>query len=150
MNIKIQPADPLSSESQSLVDKLSSELATITGDSGKTHFNAEELSDDRCVWAIARDEEGNAVGCGALRPLSQETAELKRMYSDRSVSGVGAALLNYLETQAKGMGYSELKLSTRIVNARAVAFYQRHGYVKVENYGPYLARNESICLAKKL
>ncbi|XXN66078.1 GNAT family N-acetyltransferase (plasmid) [Enterobacter ludwigii] len=150
MNIKIQQADPLSSESQLLVEKLSAELAVITVDNGKSHFSAQELNTDRSLWLLARDEAGNAVGCGALRPLAKHTAEVKRMYSDRSVPGVGAALLEYLETLAKNMKYREIRLSTRVINRRAVAFYHRSGYTQIENYGPYIDRNESICFAKTL
>ncbi|MDY0927936.1 GNAT family N-acetyltransferase [Enterobacter sp. CFBP8995] len=150
MNIIIQQSDPLSSESQLLVEKLSAELAVITGDNGKSHFNARELNNEHSLWVLARDEAGTAVGCGALRPLANHTAEVKRMYSDRSVPGVGAALLEYLETRARSMGYREIRLSTRVINSRAVAFYHRSGYAQILNYEPYIGRNESICFAKTL
>lgn len=150
MNIKIQQSDPLSSESQLMVEKLSAELAVITGDNGKSHFNAQELNNQHSLWVLARDEAGNAVGCGAMRPLAKHIAEVKRMYSDRSVPGVGAALLEYLETWAKSMGYREIRLSTRVINSRAVAFYHRCGYAQIQNYEPYVGRNESICFAKML
>lgn len=148
MKVTITQADPFSSESQALVEKLSAELAVITGDNGKSHFNAEEITRERSLWLLARDDAGNAVGCAALRPLSTNVAEVKRMYSDRSVPGVGAALLAYLESRAKSMGYSEIRLSTRVVNQRAVAFYRRYDYQEIENYGPYIGRVESVCLRK--
>lgn len=149
-NIKIQQSAPHSEESQLLVEKLSAELAFITGDNGKSHFNAQELNNECCLWVLARNEAGNAVGCGALRSLGNNTAEVKRMYSDRSVPGVGSALLEYLETRAKSMGYREIRLSTRVINSRAVAFYYRSGYAQIQNYEPYIGRNESICFAKTL
>lgn len=47
------------------------------------------------------------------------------MFSDRSMPGVGSALLTFLETSAKQMGYRELKLETRHINRRAVDFYEK-------------------------
>ncbi|WP_231568845.1 GNAT family N-acetyltransferase [Pantoea rodasii] len=148
--ITIEPADPFSPESQHLIEQLSAQLAAITGNNGKSHFSAEALEAERAVWVLAKDEQGRAVGCGSLRPLSQDAAELKRMYSDRSVSGVGAAILAYLQTWAAKVGYREIRLSTRVINKRAVDFYLKHGFQQVENYGPYVGRVESVCLGKKI
>lgn len=99
---------------------------------------------------IARDAQGSAVGCGALRPLAPGIAELKSMFSDRSLPGIGRALLAFLETAAKTLGYRELWLETRHVNQRAVDFYLKQGYRQIENYGPYRGREEAICLGKTL
>jgi ribosomal protein S18 acetylase RimI-like enzyme len=115
---------------------LSAELAAITGDNGKCNFTVEAMSDDKALWALAKNSQGKAVGCGAIRPLTQNIAELKRMFSDRSASGIGGALLTFLEKSAKEMGYIELRLETRHINYRAVNFYMKSGYVPIENYGP--------------
>jgi len=148
--IKIEKSDPLSAESLFLVEKLSAELAEITGDNGKSHFKPEEMQSDRSVWALARDENGEAVGCGAIRPISNYIAELKRMFSVRKVPGIGSALVNFLEIEAKYLGYCEIRLETRRINKRAVTFYQKHGYTQIENYGPYVGRDEAICFSKRL
>lgn len=72
------------------------------------------------------------------------------MFSDRSVPGVGNALLTYLEAAATEMGYRELRLETRHINLRAVQFYEKNGYVRIENYGPYVGREEAVCFSKAL
>ncbi|RYE96151.1 MAG: GNAT family N-acetyltransferase, partial [Oxalobacteraceae bacterium] len=36
------------------------------------------------------------------------------------------------------------------VNARAVAFYERHGYAPVAPYGRYVGRAASVCLGRRL
>lgn len=148
--IIIEQASPTSADSQALIEQFSVELAAITGDSGKSHFNPQDVSGPRAVWALAKDENRRPVGCGALRPLSDTTAELKRMFSNRAYPGTGAALLAWLEEAARGMGYRELWLETRKVNTRAVQFYLKHGYVQRDNYGPYVGREEAICFAKPL
>lgn len=148
--ITIEKSDPHSPDSRYLIEKLSAELASITGDSGKSNFTIDSINEDRALWALARDSRGKAIGCGAIRPLTENIAELKRMFSDRSFPGIGSALLTFLETTAKSMGYNELWLETRHVNCRAVNFYMKNGYIRIENYGPYLGRKEAVCFAKTL
>jgi len=148
--ITLEKSDPFSSESLRLIELLSAELAAITGDNGKSHFTAEAMSGDKALWALAKNSQGKAIGCGAIRPLTQKIAELKRMFSDRSVSGVGGALLTFLEKSAKELGYIELRLETRRINYRAVNFYEKNGYIRIENYGPYIGRTDAVCFSKAL
>jgi GNAT superfamily N-acetyltransferase len=148
--ITVEKSDPFSPDSCSLIEKLSAELAAITGDSGKSNFTIDSMDGDRSLWVLARNEKGDATGCGAIRPLTENIAELKRMFSDRSAPGVGKALLNFLETSAKNMGYTEIWLETRHVNHKAVNFYKNNGYVLIENYGPYIGRDEAVCFSKIL
>ncbi len=148
--IRVEKSDPFSPDSCYLIEKLSAELAAITGDSGKSNFTIDSMDGDRSLWVLARNEKGDATGCGAIRPLTENIAELKRMFSDRSAPGVGKALLNFLETSAKNMGYTEIWLETRHVNHKAVNFYKNNGYVLIENYGPYIGRDEAVCFSKVL
>ena len=148
--ITVEKSDPFSSESHRLIEMLSAELAAITGDNGKSNFTVEAMYEDKALWALAKNAHGDAIGCGAIRPLTPNIAELKRMFSDRSVPGVGRALLAFLETSAKEMGYSELRLGTRHINQRAVNFYEKYGYIRIENYGPYRGRTEAVCFSKEL
>ena len=148
--ITVEKSDPFSSESYRLIEMLSAELAAITGDNGKTNFIIEAMNDDKALWVLAKNAHGDAIGCGAIRPLTQNTAEIKRMFSDQSLPGVGSALLIFLETSAKQMGYRELKLETRHIDRRAVNFYEKNGYVRIDNYGPYIGREEALCFSKAL
>lgn len=133
MPITVENDDPFSAASQKLIEALSDTLATITGDSGKRNVDLQDFTSLRAVWVLAKDEQGEARGCGALRPLSDEVAELKRMYSDGGKGGVGAAILEYLENAARQLGYREIWLETRKVNVRAVNFYLKHGYKQTAN-----------------
>lgn len=148
--ITVEKSDPFSSESHRLVEVLSAELAAITGDNGKSNFTVEAMNDDNALWALAKNSQGKAVECGAIRPLTKNIAEIKRMFSDRSASGIGGALLTFLEKSAKEMGYIEIRLETRHINYRAVNFYMKNGYVPIENYGPYIGRAEAVCFSKAL
>jgi len=72
------------------------------------------------------------------------------MYAVPGSSGVGAAVLAYLETEARALGYTHFWLETRRVNQRAVAFYEKHGYARIPNFGKYVGKTEAVCFAKAL
>ena len=147
--IVVAPADPDSPDAGALIGELDTALASITGDSGASSFDPQDLCGPRAVFMLARAVDGRPVGCGALRPLDGDAAELKRMYA-RPGSGAGAPLLAALEAHAAALGYRELRLSTRRVNLRAVAFYRRRGYVEVAPWGKYAGSEASVCLGRVL
>lgn len=149
-NITVSAESPFSAAAVSLMEELSACLACLTGDSGKNSFDVNDVCKDRAIFVIARDEDGGAAGCGGFRPMDQTTAEVKRMYAKEKHSGVGNKILAYLEDQARQMGYQALRLETRVINTRAVEFYERNGYQKTENYGKYKGRSDSVCFEKKL
>jgi GNAT superfamily N-acetyltransferase len=145
--LAIAPADPDSPEARLLLAELGRALAAITGSDGTASFDAADVRGEASCFLVARDKDGRLAGCGALRPLDRSIAELKRMYA-RPGSGAGHLILEALERQAVEFGYSEVWLETRRVNARAVAFYQEHGYRIIPNYGKYVGRAEAVCLGK--
>jgi GNAT superfamily N-acetyltransferase len=146
----ITPEDPSSPVACQLLDELSATLAAITGDSGRSSFDPNDVRAPSALFVLARDEEGQAVGCGAFRPLQDGIAEVKRMYSRPGLAGVGTAILTYLEAEAANLGYGALWLETRLVNARAVRFYARRGYSRIPNYGKYRGNPEAVCFEKRL
>ena len=145
----VAPVDPDSPDARALVAELDAALAAITGDSGAASFDASDVRGPRAVFLRARAADGSPSGCGGLRPLDGHTAEIKRMYA-RPGSGVGSVLLAALEAQARTLGYREVRLSTRRVNARALDFYRRHGYVEAAAWGKYVGSAVSVCLGKPL
>lgn len=142
----IKERDPGHKDARAVITRLSEVLLQITGDAGKSSFDLEDMRQSRSVFVVGYLG-GLPVACGALRPFSNEIVELKRMYGEK---GTGGNLLIDLEERARGFGYTKVWLSTRIVNSRAVKFYQRHGYKQIENYGKYAGRDNSICFEKNL
>lgn len=102
-----------------LLDQLSDTLTQLTGSSGRARFNAAEMMMPGRCFAVARNGLRQPIGCGAFRPLQPGVAELKRMFALPGSRGAGAALLHFLEQQARREGYRQLWLETRRVNARA-------------------------------
>ncbi|MCR8843054.1 GNAT family N-acetyltransferase [Paenibacillus sp. SC116] len=81
------------------MDLLSDTLQSITGDSGKNSFDLADVCVPRSIFVIARNQDGEPIGCGAIRPIDNNTAELKRMFAKLKSHGVGSAILNYLENR---------------------------------------------------
>jgi len=83
------------------------------------------------------------VGCGAVRRLDPDTAEIKRMWVDPGARGlgVGRSLLAALEAGAVELGCSAVRLDTAASLTEALALYQSSGYVEIPAYNenPYAA-----------
>jgi ribosomal protein S18 acetylase RimI-like enzyme len=132
------------------MDELSSILTAVTGASGTASFDPNDVKVPNALFVVARNESGQAVGCGAFRPLQEGVAEIKRMYARPGNVGVGTAVLAHLETEAARMGFQALWLETRLVNERAVAFYQSRGYTHIPHFGKYVGNETAVCFEKRL
>ena len=78
----------------------------------------------------------DAVAGGGLRRLTDEVAEIKRMYvrPQARSRGVARALLAALEEAAVSLGYAAVRLDTGPKQAHGLALYRSAGYVDVEPY----------------
>ena len=88
------------------------------------------------IW-LARSGD-DVIGCVALRPLSDGTGEVKRMFVDRAWrgKGVGRALLEALIARARALGYDHLRLGTLGDMSAARSLYQSLGFAPIERYRP--------------
>jgi GNAT superfamily N-acetyltransferase len=133
-----------------MLEELSATLAAITGSSGKASFDPDDVRGPLARFVIARNATGTTIGCGAFRPLQEGIAEVKRMYARPGNPGTGSAILAHLEAEATALGYRALRLETRLVNQRAVGFYQARGYTRIENFGKYAGNVLAACFEKSL
>ena len=88
------------------------------------------------LWlAVARDV---GIGCVALRPLDEGSAEVKRMYVDAGWRGrgVGRALLEALVAGTRTRGYTLLRLGTLDDMTAAQHLYDSLGFIPVPRYRP--------------
>jgi amino-acid N-acetyltransferase len=76
-------------------------------------------------FRVAEDENGKAIGCGALHVIWQDLAEVRTLAvtEDWLHKGVGHALLERLEADARILGLSRLFCLTF-----EVGFFTRHGF----------------------
>ena len=148
-NIHLQSVSPFHADAVPLIDALSDQLAARFGSDGRNSFTGWDDQDPRSIFVVAYLHD-QPVACGAIRPLDEDTGEVKRMYSHIKGIGLGAAVLSYLEKEAKLRGYRNLCLETRSDNHEARSFYIRSGYVLIPNYGKYAGREEAVCYGKEL
>jgi len=81
-------------------------------------------------------EEGQLLGCAALRPLEPGIAEVKRMYLRPAARGRGLAmpLLTKLVEDARAIGYERLRLDTLKRLQPAYHLYRRFGFEEIPPY----------------
>lgn len=148
--MRIIDISPTSPDAIQMMNELSDKLESITGNSGRHSFNTDDVCVSSSLFAVAYDDNEKPIGCGAIRPINQEIAELKRMYACAEGKGIGSTILGYLEIKAQELGYSAIWLETRLVNSTAVSFYEKKGYVRIPNYGKYVNNPEAVCFEKRL
>ncbi|TVY07783.1 GNAT family N-acetyltransferase [Paenibacillus cremeus] len=96
--------------------------------------------------------DGQAVGCGAIRPLDSESVELKRFFvaPDYRNQGIAAQMLHFLEQRAVERKYQFIRLETGTMQPEANQFYEKHGYDEIAQFGMYVGSEYSICYEKRL
>ena len=101
------------------------------------------------LFAVARDDAGTAVGCGAV-VLGPDYAELKRMYVVPAARGhnLGQQLLGWLEARAIARGARRFVLETGYLQAAAIALYTRCGYTLCAPFGSYVEDPNSVFMMK--
>lgn len=107
------------------------------------------------VVILFNKKEESPTACGALQPLGDDTAEVKRVYvvpeyRGRDHGALADFLLLQLELQASKHGLATLKLETGGGMQRARAWYERNGFTQVPLFEPYIGMKSSVCYEKRL
>jgi GNAT superfamily N-acetyltransferase len=153
VHIEALPYD--SEVAKQLVDELFADLNERYGvedDEGAGWYaevTPEKVAPPNGVFLVA-SVDGSPAGCGALKRISSEVGEIKRMYTAPRGRrrGVARALLARLEDEARAMGYTSLQLETGDVQPEAIALYESTGWTRIPPYGRYADDPRSICFAK--
>lgn len=136
MAIEIAVESPLQDEVRGLIAELNATLLDLTPPEFCFHMTAEQMADADTTVFIARDN-GEAVGCGALKRHEGGLGEVKRMYTRPTHRGkkIGAEIVRHIETLARGEGISRLVLETGDRHPAAWAVYEGAGFSRC---GPVL------------
>jgi GNAT superfamily N-acetyltransferase len=128
---------PLDPRAKPLLDELTVEYDSRYGDVLRAPGEPREM--DRYPPEVFAPPHGNfvllmrdgiAIGGGAFKRLDERTAELKRMWTNRTLrrQGLAGKVLRELEAQVVRQGYGRVYLTTGFRQPEAVALYLGHGY----------------------
>ena len=115
------------------------------------HLSVDALKAPNVLFAVARDVQGVAIGCGAV-VLFDEYGELKRMFvpTAQRGRGVAKAIISRLEAEAVQRHCCTLRLETGIHQPEALGLYARAGYARRGPYGDYPDDPLSVFMEKKI
>jgi GNAT superfamily N-acetyltransferase len=147
-DLLITPEPPDSTLAASLLDRYFGELAARFP-AGPGAFELARIAVPPTEFTPPDGEflcarvDGQAVGCGALRTLGADVAEIKRMWVDPAVRGlgIGRSLLAALEGAAAELGCHTVRLDTAAYLTEALPLYLSAGYAEIPAYNdnPYSA-----------
>lgn len=142
---------PNQAEVVALITELDAYQDTLYPPESRHALDLTSLMQPNVVFAVARDSEQHAVGCGAV-VLNSEFGELKRMYvSPRARNqGIANALLAELELRAIERGCKVLRLETGPFQPEALAFYARNAYTRCGPFADYWDDPLSVFMQKEI
>ena len=107
---------------------------------------------DITFWTVWED--GELLGCGALKELDSRHAEIKSMRTSTSHlrKGVAKKLLKHILEEAKRRGYSRLSLETGSMGAFEPArnLYADFGFTYCEPFADYVEDPNSVFMTREL
>lgn len=136
----IEPLDAHSDEARGLLQSYVDELATTFPDgfdpAASVSAEPDEVTPPHGQFLVVREDDGQPVGCGAVKLLDPDTAEVKRMWLHPSTRGRGAGrmLLDALEDAARALGARRGVLDTNETLTAAIALYRSTGWRDVPAY----------------
>ncbi len=99
-------------------------------------------------------EEGDLLGCGALKELSADHGEIKSMHTAERHRGrgIGGRILTVIVDESRRRGYRRLSLETGSMDvfAPARALYSRFGFEPCPPFAGYRPDPYSFCMTLDL
>jgi putative acetyltransferase len=150
-DLTIDEADPASREAAALMDALDRDLGARYPGLPIHGIDAANFRAAGGVFLIGRVA-GVPAACGALRPMQDGAAEVKRMYvcDGYRGRGFGRTILGALEDAAVSRGYAILRLETGGEQPEAITLYESAGYRTIPCYGAHATDPRSRCFEKQI
>ncbi len=134
----IQLESPDQADVIDLIDALHAYQLTLYPPESMYSLDLDALMEPNVLFAVARDQAGLAIACGALL-LTPEFGEIKSMYVRPENRGQGWArkILILLENQGVAKGCQQINLETGPEQPEAIALYSKLGYRRRGPFGDY-------------
>lgn len=148
--MKLLRTDNTNGAFKELVRALDNELALRDGDDHDFYHQFNGI--ESIPYVVVAFLDGEAVGCGAIKPFDSEKVEIKRMYtpSEHRGKGVAKSVMKALEEWAADLNYNYCILETGINQPEAIGLYKKLGFQPIDNYGQYAGISTSYCFQKKV
>lgn len=149
-NISLRRTSSDNADFEKLVMQLDAYLRILDGD--EHEFYAQFNKSSALKNALIYYENEVPVGIGAYKEFEPKIAEMKRMFvlPEHRGKGIATQILTELENWAKEEQYTTSLLETGHLQKDAIALYQKMGYREIENFGPYIGVENSVCMRKML
>jgi ribosomal protein S18 acetylase RimI-like enzyme len=137
MIIRVETAEHLQ-QARSLfeeyADSLGVDLSFQNFDEELANLPGDYAPPDGCL--LLAQHEGQPAGCIALRKISGDTCEMKRLYvrDDCRGHGFGRMLVQMIIAEAQRLGYKWMRLDTLPSMIEAKALYRNFGFREIEPY----------------
>jgi putative acetyltransferase len=137
MKIAIEPVREATPEAIALLAELDDILGAEYAPHQRHALSLDQLFQPDVRFFIARVQ-GEAAGCGGVAFFA-DYAEVKRMYVRERVrrQGIGRALLERLEGEARAAAKPVLRLETGLRQREAVGLYESWGFRPRSAFGHY-------------
>lgn len=137
-DVRVALESPRQPEVLALIEALDEHQRPLYPAESHHGIDLEALCAPGVLFAVARDADGAALGCGAI-VCSGTLGEVKRMFTVPAARGRGVAraLLERLEAEARAAGCSTLALETGHLQPEAIGLYTRLGYRLCDPFGGY-------------
>lgn len=85
---------------------------------------------------LLASENGERVGCVALRPISHTVGEMKRLYVKPALrgQGIGRKLAETIIAEGRAIGFEIIRLDTLPIMSAATRLYESFGFVRCAAY----------------
>jgi putative acetyltransferase len=146
--ITVNRTDSSNPDFTALVALLDADLAIRDG--ADHAFYAQFNKTAAIKHVVVAYQNGQSVGCGAIKPFGEAAMEVKRMYTlpEYRGKGIASAVLAALEAWAAELGCQKCVLETGQNQPEAIAMYHKAGYQRIANYGQYAGMENSVCFEK--
>ncbi|MCC3215505.1 GNAT family N-acetyltransferase [Chryseobacterium sp. X308] len=148
--MNILRTDSANTDFQNLVKSLDATLAEHNGENDD--FFAQFNTIDTIKNCIVVYIDDIPAACGAFKPFSEDTVEIKRMFTHPEFrkKGLGSAIVKELENWAAELNFKKAVLETSRDLKNAISVYEKSGFNRIPNYGQYIGVEQSVCYEKAL
>ena len=148
--LKLERCNSENEDFINLTKSLDKDLRSRNGDSQNFYDKYNVLPYIDTVLIMKKD--GIPIACGCFKQYDDNSIEIKRMFVkiEERGNGYSKRILNNLEKWAIELGFKRAVIETGKNQLEALGLYKKCYYEIISNYGPYIGKENSICLEKYL